>query len=89
MFQFGYILPTIMKQAGVLMVWEDLKHSAIEPSIREGINQLAGISEDVKKVLIFGIKSCVVVFQLSPCYFQYVELYYERFQSERDWLCKR
>ena len=37
------------------MVWDDLKHTAIEPTIREGINQLAGISEDVKKVPIFGM----------------------------------
>lgn len=54
-FQFGYVLPTIMNQAGALMVWEDLKHTAIEPNIRDGINQLAGISEEVKKVLIFGL----------------------------------
>ena len=39
-----------MKQVGALMVWDDLKHTAIEPNIREGINQLAGISEEVKKV---------------------------------------
>jgi len=32
------------------MVWEDLRYTAIEPSLREGINQLAGISEEVKKV---------------------------------------
>lgn len=44
-----------MMQAGSLMVWDDLKHTAIEPTIREGINQLAGISEDVKKVPIFGM----------------------------------
>lgn len=54
-FQFGYVLPTVMMQAGSLMVWDDLKHTAIEPTIREGINQLAGISEDVKKVPIFGM----------------------------------
>ena len=39
-----------MTQANSHMVWEDLRHSAIEPNIREGINQLAGISEEVKKV---------------------------------------
>ena len=39
-----------MMQIDSLMVWEDLRHTAIEPSLREGINQLAGISEDVKKV---------------------------------------
>lgn len=55
-FQFGYVLPTIMNQAGALMVWDDLKHTAIEPNIREGINQLAGISEEVKKV---GVSSVV------------------------------
>lgn len=49
-FQFGFILPTVMMQIDSLMVWEDLRHTAIEPSLREGINQLAGISEDVKKV---------------------------------------
>lgn len=49
-FQFGYVLPSVMTQANSHMVWEDLRHSAIEPNIREGINQLAGISEEVKKV---------------------------------------
>ncbi len=49
-FQFGFILPTVMLQVESLMVWEDLRYTAIEPSLREGINQLAGISEEVKKV---------------------------------------
>ena len=49
-FQFGYVLPSVMAQADSHMVWEDLRHSAIEPNIREGINQLAGINEEVKKV---------------------------------------
>ena len=40
-----------MMQAGSLMVWEDLRHSTIDPSLRDGINQLAGISEEVKKVI--------------------------------------
>ncbi|KAK8802827.1 hypothetical protein WA171_006498 [Blastocystis sp. BT1] len=48
-FQFGFILPTVMLQVESLMVWEDLRYTAIEPSLREGINQLAGISEEVKK----------------------------------------
>ena len=39
-----------MMQAGSLMVWEDLRYSTIEPSLRKGINQMAGISEEVKKV---------------------------------------
>ena len=34
------------------MVWEDLRYSTIEPSLRKGINQMAGISEEVKKVNI-------------------------------------
>ena len=47
-----------MKQVGALMVWDDLKHTAIEPNIREGINQLAGISEEVKKVpYVFDFQS--------------------------------
>ena len=48
--QFGYVLPIVMMQAGSLMVWEDLRYSTIEPSLRKGINQMAGISEEVKKV---------------------------------------
>lgn len=40
----------MMMQAGSLMVWEDLRYSTIEPSLRKGINQMAGISEEVKKV---------------------------------------
>ena len=43
-------MPSVMAQAGSHMVWEDLRHSAIEPNIREGINQLAGINEEGKKV---------------------------------------
>lgn len=39
-----------MTQAGSHMVWEDLRHTAIESNIRDGINQLAGINEEVKKV---------------------------------------
>lgn len=50
-FQFGFILPTVMLQVESLMVWEDLRYTAIEPSLQEGINQLAGISEEVKKVI--------------------------------------
>ena len=32
------------------MVGEDLRHTAIVPNIRDGINQLAGIHEEVQKV---------------------------------------
>ena len=49
-FQFGYLLPTLMLQVGSLMVWEDLRHSTLEPSVSDGISRLAGINEDVKKV---------------------------------------
>ena len=62
-FQYGYLLPTLMEQAGSLMVWEDLRHTALEPALSEGIARLAGVSEEVKKVGMMG--GCeVVVLQL-------------------------
>lgn len=60
-FQYGYLLPTLMGQAGSLMVWEDLRHTALEPALSEGIARLAGISEEVKKVGMMG-RCEVVVF---------------------------
>lgn len=60
-FQYGYLLPTLMGQAGSLMVWEDLRHTALEPALSEGIARLAGISEEVKKVGMKGNYEIVVL----------------------------